>query len=514
MGMLILIAFFFILFILIIFITIMAIYIKKNGVNTLVKIIFIGIIFISVTFFLDHYESESDILMRFRPVIDIFEIDKLEDLYSMEDPTYISIDSSQCYDDGEIYHVIDLDLYLNRTTNEIYGKFILTQYFPEEEGVTTYFCDTIDEEEYGIYYDKGEFHFMEEVSDEVKQKLNNHIMMFEICDIDEEYLKSLKLEIKDGNFFGETWWGYSNYKMEYKIPNDDKNLKKVKEAYPQYMPEDTYEATYELWALTDNYGYSYAPRISFKANNECDFSLDMGVHYLDDNMGESLINEIKYPKEEEKVDYASYFESFLSIFESDKLDDIYEKGNSDITHIFSYNKYYDNGVGYYTSMHLYLNNKIKETYGRFTIGEVTKEDDNIKQYNICYDKGKFHFMEEVSNNTQQKLDNHKLLFEICDIDKDYLNSLKVKNGEINYDKTWCNVSYKIPYDDKNLKKIKEVFSSYMTENSYQATYMLDSCSGLSFYANNKYDFELKFDIDFETDSFDEYMFDEIKYSNR
>ena len=211
-------------------------------------------------------ESESDYLGKFGETISIFDVEELSDLYERS-PRYIwSVGSYINYRENGTLHSIGVVIWLKNDTKEAKGEFIMNQYRNGD----------IVRQSYPIYYDKEGFHFTEEVSDEeVINKFNDFKMMFEVCDINIDYLKTLKLKEKS----------YSSIsgirKMRYEIPVDDKNLEKIKELYPQYMKEDDNKATFQLYSS----GMQDSGTITFESNNEYDFKIKSSCQLRSDGAG-------------------------------------------------------------------------------------------------------------------------------------------------------------------------------------------------------------------------------------
>lgn len=102
----------------------------------------------------------------------------------------------------------------NRNTKEAKGKLFIEK---DEE-----------EKEYSVYYDKEGIHLVDENVDEsVKQELDSFKLMYEYISLNRAYLDSLSNS--EVYYNGEV----PLYDITYKLKEDDENIKKIKEIYPE-----------------------------------------------------------------------------------------------------------------------------------------------------------------------------------------------------------------------------------------------------------------------------------------
>ena len=122
-------------------------------------------------------------------------------------------------------------LEFNRNTKQAKGTFYIRLYKDK---------DVIEDMEYSIYYDKDGIHLVDDnIEESVVEELSKFKIMYEYVSVGREYLDTLKA--KEFYYNGEV----PLYGATYKLTSEDKNIKKIKELYPE-MTMDENNLTLDL----------------------------------------------------------------------------------------------------------------------------------------------------------------------------------------------------------------------------------------------------------------------------
>ncbi|VYU40677.1 Csa1 family protein [Clostridium tertium] len=184
--------------------------------------------------------SDKEIEGKFGEFVNMFPIEDLTVLYDKDgNRSNLKVDdlgtwliSTDKYSRSEKgREIIGIDIRFNRNTKESKGRFYKTIKNGE---------DVIEDIEYPIYYDKEGFHFIDEnLEESLVEELSNFKMMYEYLSVGREYLDTLKA--KEFYYNGEV----PLYGATYKLTTEDKNIKKIKELYPE-MTMDENNLTLDL----------------------------------------------------------------------------------------------------------------------------------------------------------------------------------------------------------------------------------------------------------------------------
>ena len=169
---------------------------------------------------------------------------------------------------------VGVSIGFNRNTKEGKGTFFKSIVKDKE---------FIEDKEYPIYYDENGFHFVDEnIEASLIEELSNLKMMYEFISIGREYLDTLKA--KEFYYNGEV----PLYGATYKLTAEDKNIKKIKELYPDMtMDENNLTLDLEghgtLWRTTgdvtlniflnDKHNNYFTAGMSLKSSNEIEESI-------------------------------------------------------------------------------------------------------------------------------------------------------------------------------------------------------------------------------------------------
>ncbi|WP_156626756.1 Csa1 family protein [Clostridium tertium] len=191
-------------------------------------------------------------------------------------------------------------------------------------------------------------------------------------------------------------------------------------------------------------------------------------------------NVINKPSDKEIV---GKFAEFVNMFPTEDLTVLYDKnGNgSDLkagdlgtwqlsSYKYSISEKGDEKIG----VIIRFNRNTKEAKGIF-IKSVIKDEETIEdiEYPIYYDKDGLHFVDKnMEASIVEELSNFKIMYEFISIDREYLNTLKSKDIFYNEEVPLYGATYKLTAEDKNIKKIKELYPDVvMDENNLILDFM-------------------------------------------
>lgn len=167
-------------------------------------------------------------------------------------------------------------------------------------------------------------------------------------------------------------------------------------------------------------------------------------------------------KKESKEEIEGLFSDFMSVFQSDNYEFLYDKkgGNSNLPEgdlgswILTANMYHrDVDQDHMIGIQLIFNKNLRMCRGDFTI------DDN--KYPIFYENGKIGLIDQnTSLDVKDELSNFKLLFDIINLDEAYLHTLESKRYFYNYEVPLYGTSYYLPDDDKNREALKYAYTNF------------------------------------------------------
>ncbi|MGL4654597.1 MAG: Csa1 family protein [Sarcina sp.] len=162
------------------------------------------------------------------------------------------------------------------------------------------------------------------------------------------------------------------------------------------------------------------------------------------------------------------FDGFIQMFPTKDLSVLYDKaGGSGV-------KYGDKG-SWYVSSYLYTEKSTKsvgvsinfDRNTRKAKGEfILRDNDNEFEYPISYENAKILLVDEENtpDNVKEELADFKMLYEFIELDREYLeNNLQLIDTMYNPNAPIFTADYKFKMGDKNIAKIKEIYSELVID---------------------------------------------------
>ena len=110
---------------------------------------------------------------------------------------------------------------------------------------------------------------------------------------------------------------------------------------------------------------------------------------------------------------------------------------------------------------LWFNRNTKEAKGNLIFRKGDKKD----EYPVFYDKEGIHLLDEnAPEYIREGLSKFKMMYEVVEVDREYLDNLKNKNIMYSDNSSLFNAHYELNKDDKNIAKIKEIYSNLSMNN--------------------------------------------------
>ena len=110
---------------------------------------------------------------------------------------------------------------------------------------------------------------------------------------------------------------------------------------------------------------------------------------------------------------------------------------------------------------LWFNRNTKEAKGNLIFRKGDKKD----EYPVFYDKEGIHLVDEnAPEYIREGLSKFKMMYEVVEVDREYLDNLKNKNIMYSDNSSLFNAHYELNKDDKNIAKIKEIYSNLSMNN--------------------------------------------------
>lgn len=171
------------------------------------------------------------------------------------------------------------------------------------------------------------------------------------------------------------------------------------------------------------------------------------------------------PNKKSKKEIESLFSDFTDMFPMKDLDFLYDKELTEnieedevgLWQLSSYLYTADNDINK-IGVNLSFDTKRKECYGNLYITKKVGEDEEQKAYPVYYKDSEILFVEEsVNAEAKEALEDFKMLFELVDLNPDYLSSLKSTRHFYNHEVPLYGINYEIDENDENFKTIKKYY---------------------------------------------------------
>ncbi|MGL4655779.1 MAG: Csa1 family protein [Sarcina sp.] len=224
--------------------------------------------------------SEKKILNKFNDFITMFPTKDLTTLYDKEGG--VSITNGKKLDDVDIEEYDSgqwcISSYVTENMNDeekISSSGVVLFFYKDEKKAEGDFIvqEGQKEEKYSIYYDEKGIHLInEDVPKEVKEKLADFKMLFEVVSLDKDYFNSLEntkvIEVKQAGKYG----------VNYKLNSDDMNIKKIKEVYPN-LKVDEKNCKIELYSTGELWNTIGSADLNFDLDEKGDTSLSASLGF-------------------------------------------------------------------------------------------------------------------------------------------------------------------------------------------------------------------------------------------
>ncbi|MGL4654773.1 MAG: Csa1 family protein [Sarcina sp.] len=423
-----------------------------------------------------HTKSESQVLSAFTGFIDILSEGDLMMFFSESEKIVNSEGKtlnwhpanskmwlvSSSFDSGD--KMVDVTLYFDREKKEANGTVDISTKENGEEGYNI-------SGSYPAYYDEEGLHLKNEnVPKSVKKEVEEFIFLNEFLEVTKEDLDELQDKKIDYNYSSKR--GVEFYTADYKLKPDDKNIKKVRELYPDISID---EQNVSLKFETRGNDWDESKDLEFNLDDKYDVGFRFivkGFDYSWEDDEEEKINEKQVEEIEQCLD------DFIVNFNNIKLEDLYEKeGGKSLANIENNNKVESSDelesddLGIWEFGDTIKGNKFDseglsltevEAKGTINKNSGTKEilfegkDARLASEDYKLDESELNKM-ELSKEEALILSRFKPMNEIIKIDKEYLENLEVieQSGDIGgYE---YQIKYKLEYTDENIKRIKEAY---------------------------------------------------------
>ncbi|MGL4654767.1 MAG: Csa1 family protein [Sarcina sp.] len=196
------------------------------------------------------------------------------------------------------------------------------------------------------------------------------------------------------------------------------------------------------------------------------------------------------------------FDSFIQMFPTEDLSVLYDKaggsglkpGDKGTWTISSYldtkNSQEDTSFG----VVLWFNKNTHITKGNL----ISRKDDERSEYPIYYNDGEINLVDEsnVPIEIKNKLAGFRLLYEFIEIDKKYLENLKLVDTNYNSNAPIFDALYRLEPSDENIARIKEVYPMLIIDEN-NCTLELNG-NGIPWNTKSGLDLSIVLDKDYNT----------------
>lgn len=221
--------------------------------------------------------GEEDIQSKFSEFIDMFPSESLTYLYEKEGNivgedlgTWV-VDSYIDYEEEGKLKGYGVVIFFNKNLKKARGNFYV-------------YKDATEKDAYPIEYDEEGLRFIEAVSNrDVRDKFDKFKILFELISIDREYLSTLEVQ---KSYYNPK---VPSYGIKYKLPEGDKNLNKIKNAYPEFKV-NLEDVTLELQGDGDPHNMHGNQMIIVELNKEEGIYLEASYGFNESEFSDELFN--------------------------------------------------------------------------------------------------------------------------------------------------------------------------------------------------------------------------------
>lgn len=367
--------------------------------------------------------------------------------------------SFENYDDS-----IDVTLYFDTGEKKAEGNVFVSTEEDDDEGynITGW---------YSVYYDEEGLHLKDNnLPKSLKKKVEEFRFLNEFLDVDKEYINRLKPK---RIYYS---WQPKSYTAQYELSAKDRNIKKIKELYPDLKID---EKNLSLKFKTPDKEWDYGKEVELFLDDKFNVSFSF-----------SAMNTSKWEEDEKKeiVDsevavIQGRLNNVITDFNNENLDYLYDKeGGKSIIQEAKEDKYRDeleNGdLGEWNIISQVSADKFVEERTSSTVAYF-REVDQIKVYTDISrntrTKETYFWGERTAEGTEKCILNEididaidrteeekemlrlfKPMNKYIQLDKEYLDGLEI----VDYwgaEESVYGITYKLNYFDENIKKIKEIY---------------------------------------------------------